>query len=345
MTRRRGWVIAGAGLIYMGFSFAGYPCLGPSALLPSILLCGLAAWLHGWKAGLLAAALTHPYHIWLMSRDQGSLAAWPAALDPGGIAAQLCAVAIGCSIRHNRIRSLEMTANLKQRIRERHAELERISQHVAARSEAERSRLSEALCHIVARQQTVLYYHSEALMNFLAYREAPQTDAARKLMQVTGESIDQVRAIREKLCSDRLLDRGIGPALHDLCRDVQERAGTRFSVSMSGSLGEIPAGTALNIYRIAYEAVTNALRHGRATHIRLSLHVQKPSCTLEIINNGIPLTSDPDLGLGMKLMQQRIEIIHAVTRLETTADGHTRFECVIPLRASSQRCPSMQSAP
>ena len=131
--------------------------------------------------------------------------------------------------------------------------------------------------------------------------------------------------------SQKIETNGIEQALNEMCACFSKTADIDFTVSFNDDLGEIPEETFLNIYRIAHEAVTNALRHGKATHIAIALKLVEKKCTLEIVNNGKPIPSTLNEGLGMKLIQQRADILNAMTRLETTDEGQTRFECVIPL--------------
>lgn len=335
-----------AWLAHIAFTIIAYPVAGISVMLPSILLCGLSSWLFGYTIGLITLLLTHPCHMLAMMYNLDSLHGWRAALEPqgitGGIAAQLCAVLFMAVIRNNHRKSLEITAGLETRIRLRSDELKRISEYMMVRSEAEHSRMSEAFCTIVSNQQTGLYYHSEVLMNALIQSDAPQADSAIKLAQLARQNMEQVKSMTRRISSQKIVENGIEQALHDMCSHFSETADTDFTISLSERLEDIPEDTSLNIYRIAHEAVTNALRHGKATHIKLSLNVHDKNCTLEVVNNGKPIPCDPSEGLGMRLIQQRADIINATVRLEPTAAGRTRFECIIPLHASTFHCPGMK---
>ncbi|MEN8255556.1 MAG: hypothetical protein ABFR33_08810, partial [Verrucomicrobiota bacterium] len=309
MERYRFAFLATAWLAYMAFTVVGHPFCGISVMLPSILLCGFATWLYGYKAGVLTSILSHPYHVLVMMYNLDSLQGWRVALEPsgttGGIAAQLIAVFVIATIKNNRRKCLELTTSLKEQVQQRNENLKEITRHMVTQSEAERARMSETLCNIVAYQQTGLFYHSEALMNFLVYGNAPQADAAIKLVQIAKENMEQVKNIAMRFSPQKIVESGIKQALHEMCAYFTETNNTDFTISISDLLGEIPEETSLNIYRIAHEAVTNALRHGKATHIVLSLKLAEETCTLEVVNNGNPLPSTPSEGLGMKLIQQR----------------------------------------
>jgi len=334
MERYRFVLLGAAWLAYMVFTILGYPFCGILVMLPSILLCGLATWLYGYKTGLLTSILSHPHNMLAMMYNLDSLHGWRVAFESGGIAVQLLAIFFVTVAKSTRSKSLELSASMETRIQQRTKELKKIAEHMLTQSKAEHSRMSETLCNIVAYQQTGLFYHSEALMNFLEYYNAPQVDAAIKLVEIAKQNMEEVKNIATKLSPQKIVETGLKQALHEMCAYFTETTDTGFTISIGDHLGKIPEEISLNIYRIAHEAVGNALRHGKATHIDLAFKLAEETYTLEIINNGSPLPSTPTEGLGMKLIQQRANIINAITKLETTSEGPTRFECTVPLHGA-----------
>lgn len=338
MRRYRFVLLASAWLVYMAFTIAGHPFFGVSVMLPSILLCGLASWLYGYKTGLMTLILSHPYNTLAMTYNLDNLPTWHSALDPIGITVQLCAVFFFATIKNNHSKRIELMENLETRIEQRNKELEEIAKCLLARSKAEHSRMSETLCNIVTYQQTGLFYQSEALLNLLVYNGAPQADAASKLVQLAQENMEQVKIIARQLSSQKIVTSGIEHALHEMCTYFMEPMDIDFSIVISDDLEEMHEETFLNMYRIAHEVATNAMRHGKATHIALALKLDEENYVLEIINNGTPISSTPGESQGMKLIQDRADIINAMTRFETTTEGKSRFECIIPRHGPSLHC-------
>jgi signal transduction histidine kinase len=87
--------------------------------------------------------------------------------------------------------------------------------------------------------------------------------------------------------------------------------------------------TATHLYRIAQEAISNAVRHARAKTISLALRPAGDDAVLTITNNGAPLPAEPGRsgGMGLRIMQYRAELIGATLRLGSTADGTTELSC------------------
>ncbi len=316
-------------LAYMAFTIVGYPCCGISVMLPSILLCGLATGLYNYRIGLLVSALSQPFNMLVMMYHLDNLQGWHSGLEPGGFAAQLIAVLCIAVAKSNRKKTLELTANMENRIRQRTKELQEITEYIINHAEAERARVSEKLCDIVNHQLTGLLYHSETLMNFLTYTDAPQAVDAVKLVRIAEQNIEQVENLTRKLSLQTIMEAGIKQTLHEMCADLEETTGTRFSVNISDRHREIPRQIALPIYRIAHETVTNALRHGRASHIGIHLELDDETLSLTIINDGLPMPDSASEGLGLKLIRQRAENISANIQYDSEKSRGTIFKCVL----------------
>ncbi len=315
-------------LAYMAFAIICYPWCGISALLPSILLSGLATWLYHYKAGLLTTALTVVYNDLVMMHDLGSFQDWRLALEPGGIATQLLAVLIIAMVKNNRDKTLEMTTLMKKHIRERKEELLEISEYMVNHSEAESAKVSQKLCDIVDYQLTGLLYHSETLMNFLAYTDEPQTDKAAMLVEIARQNIEQIENLTQRLSPRTIMESGIEQALRKMCAYLEKSAGTRFTIGICDRCREIPDKTILAIYRIAHEVVTNALRHGKASHVDIQLEMDDKGFSLTITNDGHPLSASASAGVGMQLIRLRAEKINATVEYTRDKSGRTCFECV-----------------
>ncbi len=89
---------------------------------------------------------------------------------------------------------------------------------------------------------------------------------------------------------------------------------------------------AMHIYRIAQEAVTNALRHAHASRICIALGKRDDRVVLMVSDNGCGLPSKPVLreSMGLDIMKYRANAINGSLKLETPSAGGTRVTCSIP---------------
>jgi signal transduction histidine kinase len=329
-------LLEAAWLAYMVFTLVAFPCCNVSAMLPSILLCGFASWLYHYKMGLLTLVLSIPYNALLMMYHLDSLSGWHSALEPGGISAQLIAVLCVTAAKNNRKKTIGLTNALEKCIKKRTAELQEVASYVKNQSEAEQSRASKNLCDIVDYQLIGLLYHSETLRNFLSYIGAPHVSDAVKLVEIAEKNIEQVRNLTETFSPQIIMKVGIQHALHEMCTHLTQTTGIQFTEYVTPRHREIPAEIALPIYRIAYETVTNALRHGKATHISIQLELDDENLSLTITNDGLPLPDSIIEGVGLRLIHQRAENIHADIRYTHDKSGKTIFHCVLNRHAGRQ---------
>jgi two-component system, LuxR family, sensor kinase FixL len=115
------------------------------------------------------------------------------------------------------------------------------------------------------------------------------------------------------------------------CLGVQCRASCACAGSVSG-LGEAAVA---HLYRIAQEAITNAVRHGGATAIELGCMVDDSELVLRIADNGSGFGEPPPRsdGLGLKIMRYRARAIGGEIAITRRAEGGTLVTCNCMRRA------------
>jgi two-component system CheB/CheR fusion protein len=91
---------------------------------------------------------------------------------------------------------------------------------------------------------------------------------------------------------------------------------------------------ASHLYRLAQEAVHNALEHSRATRIDIELARQPGHVELRVRDNGIGLPAQPGSpGLGLRTMEQRARLIGGRLKVHTHASGGVEVICSVPTTA------------
>ena len=89
--------------------------------------------------------------------------------------------------------------------------------------------------------------------------------------------------------------------------------------------------TATHLYRIAQEAVNNALKHGRARKVDITLTERNGGVELSVENNGRPLpaTKHANNGMGLNVMRYRAEMIGASLSIESGKRKGVRISCTL----------------
>jgi PAS domain S-box-containing protein len=153
-----------------------------------------------------------------------------------------------------------------------------------------------------------------------------------QLGAVLGDSLETCRKISQGLSPNILKE--------DLVEAFRALAGTsplssavvEFSLDESAPL-HLQGEAAEHLYGIGREAVTNARKHAQAKLIEVKLSIQEQWIMLHVTDDGIGLSSSSDGdGLGMKLLQYRVNMLHGKLMLQRRLPRGTTITCVCPNR-------------
>ena len=125
---------------------------------------------------------------------------------------------------------------------------------------------------------------------------------------------------------------GLQDALEMLARNTVELHHTHCRVDCPQPV-VLPSGpTASHLYRIAQEAVQNALRHADATEILIESKGDE-TLLLRVCDDGRGMSNlDPDSGMGLRIMRYRSTLIGGDLRIDTQPGAGTTVTCTVPLR-------------
>jgi len=164
---------------------------------------------------------------------------------------------------------------------------------------------------------------------------------ARTITRLQQRMLNTLRNSLARLKTQHIEEIGLEASLRLLLADynIQSGAHAVFRLNASGRLGAIPGHVAVNIYRIAQECLTNAMRHGSPTEVRLSLeHTEGPTETiaLSVEDNG---GGDPGAlqhcpGNGVLGIRERIAALGG-NLLIGRAPAGVRIAAIIPVGACS----------
>jgi PAS domain S-box-containing protein len=152
-------------------------------------------------------------------------------------------------------------------------------------------------------------------------------------------------AVRRAIHHTRLLSRGLAP-LQLECGDIAssltelaETSATLFHIRCrfhcKGRPPELDLDTATNLYRIAQEAIQNAIKHGRAKSIEVDLDFSGHEARLTVTDDGRGLPeksrpASPGDGMGLKIMRHRAELIRGTVTVHSADPRGVRVQCVFP---------------
>lgn len=174
-------------------------------------------------------------------------------------------------------------------------------------------------------------------------------ESAKKLAGPSSRLADQLQVIslgiHRAIQHTRLISRGLAPYeledgdLAGALRELAETTGTLHEISCAlQTHGPIPAfdpETATHLFRITQEAIQNAIRHGGATAIEITLDFSGIDAGLAVNDNGCGLpkasSAAPVRGMGWKIMQHRATLLGGVVEIGAGKnDRGTAIRCSFP---------------
>jgi PAS domain S-box-containing protein len=164
---------------------------------------------------------------------------------------------------------------------------------------------------------------------------------AKKNKEEAARAEEIARHVREAIAHTRSLARGLSPVSQDtggLMSSLEELAGGVERVFRVKCTFHCPSpvlvpdnAVATHLFRIAQEAVTNAIKHGRAKKIKIALS-QVPECLILAVRDdgaGLPKELPPGRGMGLRIMQYRTGLIGGSLAIQKEQAGGTAVVCTV----------------
>ena len=151
----------------------------------------------------------------------------------------------------------------------------------------EQRRIGHDLHDTVGQEMTALGLMADSLMAALQERSPTDVPLAAKIVQGVRRTLNQVRALSRGLVPVEVLAHGLMAALADLTARIDQESGITCRFACPNLVLVENNTTATHLYRIAQEAVGNALKHGQAKQIEVDLGVTDGLLTLRITDDGI----------------------------------------------------------
>ena len=200
--------------------------------------------------------------------------------------------------------------------------------------EDDRRRIAGELHDEVGQQLTALLLTLDRLTDHSDPDVRQEALAAREIVRGT---LGQLRALVRGLRPPGLDELGLTAALTALSRQVGERAGLTVTRRLDRAADDVDAASALVIYRVAQECLTNAARHAPGAHVELTLTSATGCLQLRVSDDGPGLgAAGAGDGAGIRFMRERALMVAATLDVTSSAAGGTTVTLTIPLSSDDR---------
>jgi signal transduction histidine kinase len=244
----------------------------------------------------------------------------------------------------SRLKSFHQT--LEDRIRQRTAALrdeiaarEQLEKEITEVTERERRRIGHDLHDTLCQHLFATSLSLQVLSGKLADASLPQARDADASVQLIEEAIDLTRKLAKGLFPLELEGEGLAGALQELCRSTADRYLVKCEFSGDSHRVRLDSTTATSLYRIAQEAVTNAVKHGHVSRVNVTLSGLHGDLILSISDDGIglPRSMPEHQGLGLRIMVSRAGMIGATFSAENKSEGGVIVVCGLPVTSGKAK--------
>jgi signal transduction histidine kinase len=220
-------------------------------------------------------------------------------------------------------------------LEEAYAGLRQLTVRLESAKEEERSRISRELHDEFGQTLTAAKLNLQMLRTTMA-----DAGAVRRLedaVNMVDGMIRQARDIARGLRPPLLDEAGLVPAIDQYLKSLAERSGTRIEFDAAPGVARTPPGLNTTVFRLVQEAVGNALRHARASVIRVTLRDESDALRLVVEDDGVgfdptDVTRSARRGahLGLLGMTERVRSAGGTIELESRPGAGSRIAARIP---------------
>ncbi|MBP6776826.1 MAG: PAS domain S-box protein [Piscinibacter sp.] len=212
-------------------------------------------------------------------------------------------------------------------------ELRGLSERLVEAREDERRRIARELHDELGQRLTALKLEIASLAPGARVARARSTH----MLEMLDETVASVRRIAADLRPLMLDDLGFNAAIGWLARDTSQRMGIEVTVSLDEADPRLDERATTALYRMVQEALTNVVRHARATSVHVDVHERGGRLMLSVHDNGsgFPERATHKAGsFGLMGMRERVFMLGGEMRIDNPPGGGGRISVSLPVASS-----------
>jgi len=208
-------------------------------------------------------------------------------------------------------------------------ERKRLEQEVIEMSDREQCRLGQHLHDGICQELVSIAFATDLLRRDLVAKSPPEAVRVARITTLLDNAITQARNLSHALCPVNLTGNGLGVALREFATSMSRGSQVVCEVDCAEGAIVRDHAVATHLYRIAQEAVQNAIKHAEATRIQIALFQEGENIRLRVSDNGRK-TAKADgqvFETGLNIMRYRAGMAGGGFEIEARPDGGTTISC------------------
>ena len=206
---------------------------------------------------------------------------------------------------------------------------------------AERARVSREIHDTLLQSLAALGVEIEAIASQLDGAQSSARDDLRRLRRQVGHSLRDARESILELRRDGMKTPDVVESLREVAERTERTYGVHVEVAVNGRRpANCSSDVDLQLFRIGQESITNAIRHGHATEVRIVVSYEKDGVRLRVCDNGCGFTLDErqparEAGehFGLQTMRERAARISGRLDIVSSPGSGTTVETLVPVPA------------
>jgi signal transduction histidine kinase len=222
----------------------------------------------------------------------------------------------------------ERTQALRLEMKER----ERLEYEILDLSERERQSFGQELHDAVCQELAGTAIAGQMLTKKLQAKGIEEASEAGEVTDMIFRSLNKARNVARGFFTAGFDALGLTDALRETVAHAEEQSGIRCEFTWQENLSISDEEVVMHFFRIAQEAIQNALKHSGATRLRVSLENVNGAVQLIVEDNGKGISGSDNSrkGLGLRIMAYRAGLIGGNLKLEKGPEGGARIVCLVP---------------
>lgn len=221
-------------------------------------------------------------------------------------------------------------------LNELNTELRQLTIRLIQSQEVERQRIARELHDDISQRLALLMMDIEAWQAEIPFQRTTDHSTLGRVMAQLDELSTDVHNLSHRLHSTKLQHLGLQAALQELCQQLSMRHSIPIELNAESVPRVLPEMLSLCLYRVAQEALKNAVKHSGSPRINVTMTTGEEALSMQIRDFGSGFdVAAPSSGLGLLTMQERLRMIGGTLRISSFPEHGTEVVAEVQIERAS----------